>query len=90
MKQLTWDILVATERSNNLGLVREELPVLGSRREQTLEERRGGIEDRRALCTNLHADVHLSKVDKIGPDAPDVRRAVRVEVVVTQVRAQLV
>lgn len=85
MKLPTWDILVASKRSNNLRLVREEFPVLEIRWEQPLEERCGGIEHGRALCTNLHADVHLSEVDKIGPDRPDVRRTLWVEVVVTQI-----
>lgn len=82
--------MVATKRSDDLRLIREELPVLGSRREQTLEERRSRVEDRRTLCANLDADVHLSKVNEIGPDSPDVRRAVRVEIMVTQIHAQLV
>lgn len=52
----------------------------GVRREETLEERSGGVKDRGALAADLDANGDLRKVDEVGVDSPDVRGRVGVQV----------
>jgi len=68
----TGNILVASERSNDGGLIGKNNLVLGSGGEQTLKKSNGGVEDNGALHAGLHADLNLAIVDEVRANALDV------------------
>lgn len=55
-----------------------------------MEERGGGVEDRRTLAADLDADSDLSEVDEVRVDAADVRAGGGVEIESAEVLAELV
>ena len=76
----TRNVLVASERSDDGGLIGKNDLVLGSGGEQTLKKSNGGVEDNGALHAGLHADLNLAIVDEVRANAFDIRGGLAVEV----------
>ena len=79
-RQLTRNVLVTTEGSNDSSLVGENDLVVGVGREETLEEGDSRVEDDGALGTSLDADLDFVVVDDVAADTRDVGRGPAVEV----------
>ena len=69
---LTWNILISSEGSGDLGLICKLNRVLFSWREKALEQCDGAVKCNTTFTTNLNASVDLIEVDQVGANVVDV------------------
>ena len=88
--RLTGYILVAAHRSDDGRLIGQHNLVVGVRREKTLQESDGRVEDNSAFTASFDSHMNLAVVDEVSAHVVDVGRGVLVEVDRTEQATELV